>query len=141
MSQPQPYWVGLLALSSLALVACADNKRDPSQFPISRAELVQDALNADDDPAALTYRRYCIGCHGSDGHGNGGTTGADLAAASGPLHTRSDAELIASVREGKAGKVASMPAHKPILNDAQIAAVVSYVRKEFGSTASPEQPE
>ena len=113
-----------------------EKKRDPSQFPISRAELAREGpsaapLPAADDAAELTYRRYCIGCHGDDGHGNDGTTGADLAAIDGPLTKRSDAELMASVRDGKVGKLATMPAHKPILSESQIAAVLAYVRKQF----------
>jgi len=121
-----------------ALCACnGEAKRDPSQYPIARSELERDAPS--DDPAELSYRRYCIGCHGSDGHGNGGTTGADLAALDGPLSRRSDAELIGSVRNGKSGELAVMPAHSPVLEDAQIAAVVSYVRKRFGQPPAAAQ--
>ena len=121
-----------------ALCACGDAaKRDPSQFPISRSDLERNAPS--DDPAELSYRRYCIGCHGSDGHGNGGTTGADLAAVDGPLSRRSDAELISSVRNGKSGQLAVMPAHSPVLEDAQIAAVVGYVRKRFGQPPAAAQ--
>lgn len=125
---------------STLLSACdGESKRDPSQYPISRTELERNAPTQ--DPAELSYRRYCIGCHGSDGHGNGGTTGADLAAADGPLVKRTDAELISSVRNGKTGKISVMPAHRPVLDDAQIAAVVGYVKKRFGPTqAAPEQP-
>jgi cytochrome c553 len=115
----------------LALPACGgEEPRDPTQYPISREELERNAPS--DDPAELSYRRYCIGCHGSDGHGNGGVTGADLASATGPLTTRSDAELFQSVRNGKTGASAVMPAHSPVLSDDQIKAVVGYVRKRFG---------
>ncbi|MDB4985604.1 MAG: hypothetical protein JWN04_782 [Myxococcaceae bacterium] len=129
--------IGLVLLALCTSSACGgEAKRDPRQAPITRTELEQGAAVKRADPAELTYRRYCIGCHGNDGHGNGGSTGADLAALAGPLHTRSDAELIASVRDGKVGKIASMPAHKPILSDAQIAAVVGYVRKQFSPGAA-----
>jgi cytochrome c553 len=124
--------------SSTLLSACGgESKRDPSQYPISRTELERNTPS--EDPAELSYRRYCIGCHGSDGHGNGGTTGADLARADGPLSERSDAELISSVRNGKSGKVAVMPAHSPVLDDAQIAAVIGYVKKRFGPAKPAEQ--
>jgi cytochrome c553 len=127
------------ALALLTLSACgSDTKRDPSQYPISREELERNA--ASEDPAEISYRRYCIGCHGSDGHGNGGTTGADLAAADGPLSKYSDAELFSAVRNGKVGAIAVMPAHSPVLSDAQITAVVGYVRKRFGPAANTPSP-
>ena len=44
---------------------------------------------------------------------------------------------MASVREGKRGEHAVMPAHKPVLNDAQISEVVGYVRKRFMRTEAP----
>ncbi|MEY4511523.1 MAG: hypothetical protein RLZZ450_3645, partial [Pseudomonadota bacterium] len=70
--------------SATSLSACdGEHKRDPSQYPISRTELERNTPS--EDPAELSYRRYCIGCHGSDGHGNGGSTGADLAATDSPL--------------------------------------------------------
>lgn len=136
-------WLGPLALllvgagSAVLLPACeGESKRDSSQYPISRTELERNTPS--EDPAELNYRRYCIGCHGSDGHGNGGTTGADLSAANGPLATRTEAELISSVRNGKSGKIAVMPAHSPVLDDAQITAVVGYVKKRFGPAKEAE---
>ncbi|HVZ31343.1 MAG TPA: cytochrome c [Polyangiaceae bacterium] len=118
----------------IALAGCSDAKRDPGQWPISRQELEQSAVRR--DPAELTYRRYCIGCHGSDGRGNGGLTGADFTAENSPLSNKSDSELLASVRDGKRGATATMPPHKPVLKDEEIAAVVSYVRQHFGKTTS-----
>lgn len=87
--------------------------------------------SAEQGPAAAeaTYRRYCIGCHGSDGRGNAGL-GADFTLPGGAL-TKSDAELIASVRNGRRGATSTMPAHSPVLSDAQIAAVVSHVKQRF----------
>ena len=128
---------GLITVCFVGLVACGGPDRDPSQFPITRAELRSKAAPSPaqpDDAAELTYRRYCVGCHGADGHGNGGTTGADLAGSDSPL-TKSDEELTASIRDGKTGKVASMPAHRPVLSDAQIAAVLAYVRKQYGPSS------
>lgn len=126
----------LCALTLLSVTACdREKERDPTQWPISREDLERNAPTS--DPDELTYRRYCIGCHGSDGHGNGGVTGADLAATDGPLLQKNDAALIASVRDGKKGAVASMPAHRPVLDDAQIAGVVGYVRKRFGQVTTP----
>lgn len=120
----------VLILSVLS--ACGQAERDPKQFPISRAELSGNVPpSAAADPAELTYRRYCVGCHGADGKGNEGTTGANLAAVDSPLHSRSEAELFESVKNGKVGKVGTMPAHKPILSDAQIHAVIGYAKATF----------
>jgi mono/diheme cytochrome c family protein len=126
--------VVFLALGLCWLAACERAERDPKQFPISRTELAgstQPSVADGADAAELTYKRYCIGCHGADGMGNGGTTGAQLAGSDSPLRTRSEAELFESVKNGKAGKVASMPAHKPILSDAQIHAVLAYTKATF----------
>lgn len=128
-----------LALTLVVAACSGGEKRAADQWPLPREQLDK-AKAARTDPGELTYRRYCVGCHGGDGRGNEGTTGADLTAASGPLATKQDSELIASVRDGKVGRVASMPAHKPVLKEAQIAEVVRYVRRTFGpgSSASRE---
>ena len=99
----KPSLVTLLAstLTLVAVTACSDRERAPGQWPISRDELrttaAGDPSEPRDDPAELTYRRYCIGCHGADGRGNAGTTGADLTTRDGPLATKSDEALIASI--------------------------------------------
>jgi len=124
----------LTASFSLALMACGgDAPRDKNQWPMSRDELAQ----GKEPPAASHYRQYCIGCHGVDGRGNGGVTGADFRAATSPLLSKTDAELMASVRDGKRGVTATMPAHKPVLTDDQIAALITYLRATFGPSTSP----
>lgn len=122
--------LALIVLSTLVFgVGCSGKEREPGQWPMSREDLERNA--ATEDPAEATYRRYCISCHGVDGRGNGGATGADLTAVPGPLTLKSDAELVQSVSEGRRGERATMPAHKPVLTPAQIAAVVGYVRARF----------
>ena len=115
-----------------ALASCSERKEHANgQWPLSERELQTNTQAGPSDPAETTYRRYCIGCHGMDGRGNGGVTGADFTRPDGPLSQRPDAELIAAVREGKRGKTGTMPAHKPVLTDAQIEAVVGFVKKRF----------
>ncbi len=119
-------WLGLLVLC----VACGRNTGGtPSsdQHPVALGELRTNATS----PGELNYRRYCVGCHGADGKGNGGTTGADLTATAGPLRTKSDDQLLVSVRDGKTGQFATMPAHKPILSEEQIRQVLAFAHKQF----------
>jgi mono/diheme cytochrome c family protein len=131
-----------LALFTPCLPACGGEERAPGQFPMSKDELGAAAPHAGE----ATYRRYCIGCHGVDGRGNGGITGADFTSATSPLKTRSDAELALSIREGKRGATSTMPAHGPVLNDKQIDAVIAYVRQRFDAPppaatgSAPQQP-
>ena len=75
---------------------------------------------------ADVYKAKCVMCHGADG---AGTTpaGKALKAASfkdAAIVGASDADLIAAVTKGK-GK---MPANQGKLSDAQIKAVIAYVR-------------
>jgi mono/diheme cytochrome c family protein len=109
------------------LAACSEAGPSSSQQPIAASELRTNP----EASGELNYRRYCIGCHGADGKGNGGTTGADLSAADGPLRTKSDDLLLISVRDGKTGKIASMPAHKPVLSEEQIRQVLAFARQRF----------
>jgi mono/diheme cytochrome c family protein len=109
------------------LAACSKDERAAGQFPIGKDELAAPS----ELPGAATYRRYCVACHGVDGRGNGGITGKDFVADKLALAARNDAELASSVRDGKRGERGVMPAHKPVLSDAQISEVVGYVRQRF----------
>lgn len=121
--------LSLLSVCALLLLACSSEARAPGQWPIAKNELEKSKTPT--QPGEATYRRYCIACHGADGRGNGGITGADFVAGRETIGAKADAELETSVREGKRGERAVMPAHKPVLSDAQIAEAVAYVRKRF----------
>ncbi len=123
----------------LQLPACAsDAPRGDGQWPLSREQVERGS--APEAAGAATYRQYCTGCHGVDGRGNGAITGADFLAATSPLLTKTDAELLISVRDGKRGTMATMPPHKPVLTDTQIAAVIGYVRTQFKPSAASNTP-
>jgi len=113
----------------LMLAACGNETRAPGQWPIGKSELERGSQAS--EPGEATYRRYCIACHGADGRGNGGITGADFVAGAALIGAKADAELALSVREGKRGERAAMPAHKPVLSDTQIDQAIAYVRKRF----------
>jgi mono/diheme cytochrome c family protein len=83
------------------------------------------------------FRRHCVPCHGKDGRGAAVRATMpripDLS-----LHSwneaRSDARLVVSIREGKG---AQMPPFRARLADAQIQALVAYVRTFDPSHAKP----
>jgi len=73
--------------------------------------------------ASRIFASKCAGCHAPDGSGN--ITGTPNFTDAGWQGSRSDAELTASIKNGK-GKV--MPAWGGKLSDAQISGLVAHVR-------------
>jgi len=125
------------ALASLVLAsACAEPpERDPAQWPLARTEL--ERAIPTDDPGEALYRQHCLACHGVDGRGAGGVTGANFTAPDGPLR-RPDSELLVSVLEGRRGSVGVMPAQRALLGERGAATVLAYVRRRLGGDASVE---
>lgn len=89
------------------------------------------SLPGDPEKGKAVYEQYCQSCHGPDGKGNGGTTGANFVDDKSRL-AKSNEELLKSIREGMQGKIGMMPAQKDILSDEQIKDALSYIRKTFG---------
>ncbi len=84
-------------------------------------------LFAAESPGAVIYRtKMCKACHGDDGSGNtpAGKTVKASDLRSDDVQKKTDAELIASVTNGK-GK---MPSFKSSLNQQQVKDVVAFVR-------------
>ncbi len=132
----------LAACAALALSACLeDQPREAGQWPIARAELdaaaAKLATPASADPGEAAYRKTCIACHGADGHGNSGKTAADFALPTGVLK-KQDAVLLASIANGVTGPIGVMPPHKALLSEPDIAAVLAYVRRTFGTGITPD---
>jgi mono/diheme cytochrome c family protein/glucose/arabinose dehydrogenase len=83
------------------------------------------------------YRNLCEGCHGADGREQPGAT-PNIAGAPGVIGN--PGIPIRVLLHGKEGPVGLMPAHGETLSDADIAAVLTYIRRAWGQTASPIDP-
>jgi mono/diheme cytochrome c family protein len=91
------------------------------------------------DAGADLYKGICIGCHQADGRGK------DKIAPSlvdSQYVTGLDAGVSARILlAGKEGAIGLMPPLGGSLTDDQIASVLTYIRREWGHTASPVEPE
>ena len=83
------------------------------------------------------YRNLCEGCHGADGREQPGAT-PNIAGA--PAVIGNPGIPIRVLLHGKEGPVGLMPAHGDTLNDADIAAVLTYIRRAWGQSATPIDP-
>ena len=85
-----------------------------------------------------TYQNLCQPCHQTDGRGAESLAppliGSDFALATDPTIP---ARI---VLHGKEGSVALMPPLGGMLSDDEIAAVLTYIRREWGHTAGPVAP-
>ncbi|MBI2822659.1 MAG: cytochrome c [Acidobacteria bacterium] len=92
------------------------------------------ALAADD--GAAVYKKMCVKCHGAEGKGDGPAAKMFKNQSMGDLSSKaemgklSDADLAKIVTEGgqAVGKSKIMPAHKDKLSEAEIKAVVAYLK-------------
>jgi len=99
--------------------------------------LISSTAFADGDAVATgkaVYSQTCFACHGTNG--KGAIPGvADLTDAKGAL-SKSDEELIKSITEGlqTPGAALAMPplGGNPALTEADVKAVLAYLRAEFG---------
>jgi mono/diheme cytochrome c family protein/HEAT repeat protein len=83
------------------------------------------------------YRNICQACHQPDGRGQDrlapGLIGSDLALARPDITAR-------ILLNGKEGAIGLMPPVGQAFSDDQIAAVLTYIRREWGQTGSPIDP-
>lgn len=130
--------VAHLRMVSSDPTASATVRHHPAWIVAGSAE----AAPAAADPGARIYGQHCAQCHGAGGKGDG-----PAAASLNPrprnhtngayMNSRTDAELLNSIRNGKG----AMPAMKGQLSDADIHAVLAHVRSlavpPYGSHAAP----
>jgi mono/diheme cytochrome c family protein len=83
------------------------------------------------------YLNYCAGCHQPDGRGQ--QDGASNLVSS-KLVSANPQAGIRVLLSGMEGSKGLMPPLGPTLNDEQIAAVLSYIRRAWGHTATPVNP-
>jgi cytochrome c oxidase subunit 2 len=81
------------------------------------------------------YATQCAACHQANGQG---VPGAFPGIAGSPVATGDPAAHIDLVLNGKAGT--AMAAYRDMLNDVDLAAVITYQRKSFGNDAEVVQP-
>ena len=100
----------------------------PAPPDATAAAAAPDAAGAD---GAAVYNQYCIACHQADGKGMNGTMAGNYVDDPAVL-AQTDEQLIATVKAGKTGKIGTMPPWGGVLSDAQVAAVVAYIRATYG---------
>lgn len=99
----------------------------------------QTTLDHDTTDGAILYQNACASCHGSDGKGSAGLEHPSLRRISSVTMPRG-ATVVKVVANGVhrtvAGTTIRMPAFRSSMNDAQIAAVANFVRRQFGGVDS-----
>jgi mono/diheme cytochrome c family protein len=100
----------------------------PAAAPLSAADQKRFAAGQE------IYKNLCEGCHGADGREQPGAT-PNIAGAPGVIGA--PGVPIRVLLHGKEGPIGLMPAHGDTLNDAEIAAVLTYIRRGWGQTAAP----
>ena len=89
------------------------------------------------DAGAQVYKNICVTCHQPDGRGQekvaANLIGSVLALAPADVSAR-------IVLHGKEGPIGLMPPVGSVLSDEQIAAVLTYIRREWGQGATPVEP-
>jgi mono/diheme cytochrome c family protein len=130
-----PESAGALAPRVAAVVARVEWPGKPGAAeavaPLSAAE------QARYDAGRDVYRNLCIACHQANGRGQDKVApplvGSELALAD-------PAVPIRILLNGKEGTIGLMPPLGSVLTDDQIAAVLTYVRREWGQTGSAVEP-
>jgi mono/diheme cytochrome c family protein len=103
------------------------------------------APEGSDDPGEAIYKKYCIVCHQADGSGlpaGGGRAIAGNFSASGPdsMLSKSDEELLRSIKVGRSGTIGVMPKWMGVLDKQDREDVLGYIRASFTPAPSSGAP-
>jgi mono/diheme cytochrome c family protein len=86
------------------------------------------------DAGKVVFANLCAGCHQADGQGKDRVAPSLLDS----KYVQGNPQVLARILVGgKEGPIGLMPPLAGTLSDAQIAAVLTYIRREWGHTASP----
>jgi mono/diheme cytochrome c family protein len=83
------------------------------------------------------YSTLCVACHQPDGQGREGLAPSLIES---PFATGPAGAVVRLVLHGKEGSVGLMPGLGAVLTDDQISGALTYVRREWGHTASAVSP-
>jgi len=111
----------------LCVISCSEP--DDPEFEPKTPEIVIAAPNADTSLGMGVYNKHCAACHGLNGKGNG--FAADFVNDKERM-SKSDEELLNSIRNGFTGKIGYMPSWKTRLNEEEMVAVLAFIRETFG---------
>ena len=87
---------------------------------------------------AVIYKNVCLGCHQEDGRGRD-KIAANLVGSSYVMNA-DPTPAIRILLSGKEGQIGLMPPVGPAMNDDQIAAALTYIRRTWGNTATAVDP-
>lgn len=128
------WMIGLGAILWVGSMGCGQDEPGGSEDAEQTGAVAQGVahpLPGDPEAGADVYGRVCAACHGQDGKGNGGLTGADFVNDETRL-AKSNEQLLASIRDGVDANP-PMPPQGSILSEQEMKDALSYIRQEFGS--------
>ena len=138
----EPALVALAAANAGDLSARAGELLARIEWPGKPGVAAVTPLTADEqarfDAGKVVYQNLCQACHQPDGRGREQLAPPLVGSA---LALAPDASIpIRIVLNGKEGQVGLMPPLGGVLSDDQIAAALTYIRREWGHTAPPVPP-
>ena len=118
----------ILGTLLLTTISCSPAPTDANIPPETVIEASPEPITS----GKTIYLGYCAPCHGSNGKGNRGFA-ADFVNDTERM-SKSDEELLNSIREGFSGTIGVMPRWKNRLSEEEIVSVLQYIRETFGKT-------